>query len=125
MGCHVIDGPDRSRLLIDVPTGILIDIRSTDITPAIGSVSLSTFTGNSPFPQPLSTSCLVSSLRSSITTTVARASALFVLLEGVGVGHPSLNILRVGLLNVRPVVKRTKGSGGRLLPSTSTSADTK
>ena len=41
MGRHVIDGPDRSRLLIDVPTGILIDYRSKDITPAIGSVNSS------------------------------------------------------------------------------------
>jgi len=45
MGCCVINGPDRSRLLIDVPTGILIDSRSKDITPAIGSVSSPTFTG--------------------------------------------------------------------------------
>ena len=53
MGRRVIDGPDRSRLLIDVPTRILIDIRSTDITPAIGSVSFPTFTGTSQFQQPL------------------------------------------------------------------------
>jgi len=45
MGRCVIDGPDCSRLLIDVPTGILIDCRSKDITPAIGSVSSSTFIG--------------------------------------------------------------------------------
>jgi len=45
MGRRVIDGPDRSRLLIDVPTGVLIDYRSKDITPAIGSVSSSSFTG--------------------------------------------------------------------------------
>ena len=45
MGRRVIDGPDRSRLLINIPTGILIDGRSKDITPAIGSVNSSTFTG--------------------------------------------------------------------------------
>jgi len=45
MGRRVIDGPDRSRLLIDVPTGILIDNRSQDITPAIGSVNSPSFTG--------------------------------------------------------------------------------
>ena len=45
MGRRVIDGPDRSRLLIDVPTGILIDCRSEDITPAIGSVNSSSLTG--------------------------------------------------------------------------------
>jgi len=55
MGRRVIDGPDRSRLLIDVPTGILIDIRSSDITPAIGSVSFPTFTGTSPFQPPITT----------------------------------------------------------------------
>ena len=45
MGRRVIDGPDRSRLLIDVPTGILIDCRSKDITFAIGLVNSSSFTG--------------------------------------------------------------------------------
>jgi len=45
MGRRVIDGPDRSRLLIDVLTGILIDCRSKDITPAIGSVNSLSFTG--------------------------------------------------------------------------------
>ena len=84
MGRRVINGPDRSRLLIDVPTRILIDVRPKDITPAIGSVSLPTFTGTSLFPHPLS-SCLVSSLRSSTTMTVTRASVPFVLLEGVDV----------------------------------------
>ena len=39
MGRRVIDGPDCSRFLIDVPTGILINCRSKDITPAIGSVN--------------------------------------------------------------------------------------
>ena len=47
MGRRVIDGPDRSRFLINVPTGILIDIWSKDITPAIGSVNSPTFTGTS------------------------------------------------------------------------------
>ena len=47
MGRRVIDGPDRSRFLIDVPTGILIGCRSKDITPAIGSVNSPTFTGTS------------------------------------------------------------------------------
>jgi len=32
-------------ILINVPTGILMDYRSKDITPAIGSVSSSSFTG--------------------------------------------------------------------------------
>jgi len=45
MGHRVIDGPDRSRLLIDIPTGILIDYRSKDITPAIGSVNSPSFIG--------------------------------------------------------------------------------
>jgi len=40
--------------LIDVPTGILIGIRSKDITPAIGSVNSPTFIGTS-FSQPLIT----------------------------------------------------------------------
>jgi len=32
-------------ILIDVPTGILIDCQPKDITPAIGSVNSPTFTG--------------------------------------------------------------------------------
>jgi len=36
-----------SRLLIDLPTGILIDYQSKDITPAIGSANSPTFTGTS------------------------------------------------------------------------------
>ena len=45
MGHRVIDGPDRSRLLIDVPSRILMVRRSKDITPVIGSVNSPTFTG--------------------------------------------------------------------------------
>jgi len=86
MGRRVIDGPDRSRLLIDVPTGILIDIRSTDITSAIGSVSFPTFTGTSPIHN-LSTPCLVILLISLVAMLPVW-------------GHGPLTRPLVGLLNV-------------------------
>ena len=69
MGRRVIDGPDRSRFLIDVPTGILIDCRSKDITSAIGSVNSPTFTGTST----LSSIITMSNVFTSIFSNEARA----------------------------------------------------
>jgi len=65
MGRRVIDGPDRSRFLIDVPTGILIGCRSKDITPAIGSVNSPTFTGTHIITPLLTMSTVFSSIFSN------------------------------------------------------------
>jgi len=72
MGRHVIDGPDRSRLLIDVSTGILIDYWSKDITPAIGSVNSPTFIGTHT-SNPL---LIMSKVFTSIFNTEARAEGM-------------------------------------------------
>ena len=87
MGHRVINGPDCSRLLIDVPTGILIDYRSKDITPAIGSVSSPTFTGTS-----LSTlSIIMSTVFTSIFSNEARVEGACSVRAACGSGrHCSL-----------------------------------
>jgi len=88
MGRRVIDGLDCSRLLIDVPTRILIDIRSTDITPAIGLVN-SQPSPVLPIQQPLIIS--MSSTFSSIFTTGNRIEAVRSLCAARGSGrHCSL-----------------------------------
>jgi len=105
IGRRVIDGPDRSRLLIDVPTGILIDRRSKDITSAIGLVSSPTFTGTllSSF---LILLCPAPSPASSIMRLVLRVSVPFVPLEVVAVITPCLTMFKAELLVVRRPVGR-------------------
>jgi len=89
MGRRVIDGPDRSRLLIDVPTRILMDCRSKDITPSLPS-----------------STCLPPSPASSLMRLVLRVPVPFVPLEVVAVIVPCLTMFKLALL-----VERR--SGGR------------
>jgi len=97
MGCRVIDGPDRSRLLIDVPTGILIGCRSKDITPAIGSVNSSSFTGTH-HPTNPHLPCPLPSPVSSTMRLVLRVPVPFVLLVVVAVIVPCLTMFKAELL---------------------------
>jgi len=105
MGRHVIDGPDRSRLLIDVPTGILIGYRSKDITPAIGSVNSPTFTGTYSSSSP-SIPCPLRSPVSSTMRLVWRVSVPFVPLVVVAVIVPYLTMFKAELLVERRSVGR-------------------
>ena len=87
MGRRVIDGPDRSRLLIDVPTRILINVRPQDITPAIGSVNSPTFTGTSPSLFII----IMSTTFTSIFNNDARAEGVRTLCAARGAGrHASI-----------------------------------
>ena len=86
MGRRVIDGQDRSRLLIDVPTGILIDCRFKDITPAIGSVNSPTFTGTH-IHQPL---IIMSNVFTSIFNNEACAEGVHSVRAARGLGRHRL-----------------------------------
>ena len=105
MGRRVIDGPDRSRLLIDVPTGILIIRRSKDITPAIGSVNSPTFTGTY-LHHSHHLLCPPPSPASSPMRLVLRLRVPFVLLEVVAVIVPCLTMFKAELLIERWSVGR-------------------